>query len=355
MEEDHVDDGNRHRAWVFTRNNYTEDCINAVYALSLSSEGGACAKEIGEVCQTPHLQGCVCFPQAQAPKSWKQVCEMLPDFWVKAKSKNSRFDQMWNYCLKGTQPKVQWVEHGTDGADYGRDADAFVWGTCPADNRREDANTRAARNLALCKKRMIGDMDASIVALQLRNYEYGAKRLRAIEVAAEIVRLPGERGEIHEWHYGPPGCGKSYYCLHSKKGTIYKHEAVDKWWDDYDYEPNIIFDDVDESQTRNVARFKHMLDLEPFRVQVKGGSMNIRPKCVMISSNVHPSAVWGGVHLDAILDRLGDRIYEWRQSRFLMDCDGNYVKDYLGGRCPNPDWEMPPALALRQKMQEMFK
>lgn len=334
--EDHVDHGKtRHRSWVFTINNYTEADSNCVYALAVQSDGGACGAECVD---TPHLQGCVNFGSL---KTWQQVCDMLPRAYVAPKSSFSKFADWWNYCFKGEQSHDEWDQFNTDGPNYGRNADVYTWGECPADNKKEDANARAARNMPLCAKRDFKSMDAHIVALQLRNYQYGARALRAEAMESTLVPLPGDRGTHHEWHWGGPGSGKSHYIRNSHGPLgVYIHEASDKWWDDYDYEPVVILDDVGFGATKLAQQFKQILDQQVFRVQVKGGMMRIRPIRVCISSNHHPSDIWSGADLSAIMDRL--QVYHWTESRYLRSkITGCLILDVNKGRCPNPRWAPP--------------
>jgi len=338
METDHTDDGRLHRAWVFTVNNYTDNDCFLAYELAAKSASGA----VGAECVgTPHLQGVVFFDTL---KAWSQVCALMPRAYVAAKSKHSKFHQWWNYCFKGQQSHEEWNLLGTDGPNFGLNADVYTWGECPADNRREDAIARALRNMPLCMARNYKAMDANILALQLRNYKYGAEALRAQEVAPTLVPLPGERGSHHEWHWGEPGCGKSYYVrnCHGPLG-VYIHEGSDKWWDDYDYEPVVILDDVGHGAVKLTQMFKQVLDQQVFRVQVKGGMMRVRPVRVCISSNHHPSDIWSGADLAAILDRV--RVYHWEHCRYLRSkITGGLILDCNGGRCPNLDWAPPDDL-----------
>lgn len=208
MESDHKCDGRRHQAWVFTCNNPQEDDEVRAYALAAVSECGAVAWETGAL-GTPHLQGCVRFGTM---KTWKQVCAELPRCYVAAKAINSNFHQWWNYQFKGEQSREEWAELGTDGPNHGQNADVYTWGDCPSDNRKEDANAKASRNLASCMKRDYDTMDTSVVCHQLRNYQYGARAIRAARWRASCchyqvfvadttngttVHLPAERVTTH--------------------------------------------------------------------------------------------------------------------------------------------------------------
>jgi len=346
MQEDHKDEGGRHQNWVFTLNNFTAEDEHNAYELAYLSECGAIGAERGSE-GTPHLQGVVRFGTV---KTWSQVCAMLPRAYVAVKAKHSKFHEWWNYCFKGDQSHEEWDLEKTGGPSFGLGADVYTWGECPADKdeKKENANDRASRNMPLCMKRNYQDMDAHIVALQLRNYQYGARALRVAEMDPLLVSLPGVRGQHHEWHYGKPGCGKSYYVRNSHDPTmaVYIHEACDKWWDDYDYEPVVVFDDVDESAVKHIQRYKQLLDQTVFRVQIKGGMIRVRPIRVCITSNLHPRDIWSGPHLAAILDRV--QVFHWEHCRYhTSNITGKLILDINKDRCPNRTWQPPAGLTRR--------
>lgn len=104
----------------------------------------------------------------------------------------------------------------------------------------------------------------------------------------------------HEWVYGPPGTGKSYYA-YSHEGAYIK--SLNKWWDGYAGEEVVIIDDFGPNQECLIELLKHWTDVYPFRGEIKGGSIVIRPKKVIITSNYHPSELFKAVDRDAILRR----------------------------------------------------
>ena len=104
----------------------------------------------------------------------------------------------------------------------------------------------------------------------------------------------------HEWCYGPPGTGKSKYA-YSHKGAYIK--SLNKWWDGYKGEDIVIIDDFGPNQECLVELLKHWTDRYPFRAEIKGGSIVIRPKKIIVTSNYHPRELFKSVDSDAILRR----------------------------------------------------
>jgi len=299
----------RSRGWCFTINNYTDDEYEAVTLWEASYL--VVGKEVGDNL-TPHLQGYVYYDNARTFASVKKLNPRMHLEPAKGDAKQNE-----TYCSKSGV--------------------VFEKGTRPQTPKEKGENERdrCRRNLALCAKRKYAEMDPDIVAKQLRSYKYGAQHLR--EEEANVQNLEDIRGIHHEWHWSAePHTGKSHYV---ERGSFYKHQGVKGWFDDYDFEDVVVMDDIDEEQRRSAALFKALLGNSAFRTEVKGSMIFIRPKHVRITSNLHPNQIWSGVHLAAILDRLGPRIYHWKHRYHLAD-----------NRTPNPEWE--PAEGLDDDDEE---
>lgn len=301
------------RHWVVTCNNYTEADENEYFAVTLDPSCKCLwvGKEVGEEKGTPHLQGAVSFFEA---KSFEQMKRMFTRADLEQKSEVSTFAQMYDYTAKGQQSKDEWHRLRTKGPNYGLNADVFQHGMRPMDPRDkgEAQQERAKRNLAAMMEGRLEDVDPTVVASSLSALKFGAMEMK--KRLNPQLPIKGPRGTRHEWHWGVPNAGKTTYPAREWGAThsIYKHASDgDKWWDDYNFEDITVIEDVDESYAHQARFFKFLLDQEPFRAQVKGSSLMIRPGKVIVTSNFHPRQIWKGVHLEAILSRLGDRIYYW--------------------------------------------
>lgn len=87
------------------------------------------------------------------------------------------------------------------------------------------------------------------------------------------------------WFWGPPGTGKSH-----RARTMFGDRPVfvkgpTKWWDSYNGEEIVVIDDLGAQHEWMVDYLKVWADKYAFNAETKGGSMRIRPKIVVVTSN----------------------------------------------------------------------
>lgn len=85
------------------------------------------------------------------------------------------------------------------------------------------------------------------------------------------------------WIGGPSGCGKSTIAT-TKFGAYYFKDKT-KWWDGYNGEDTVVCEDVDLSWKDCFPYFKIWADRYQFNGEVKGGTVNLRPKRIIVTSN----------------------------------------------------------------------
>jgi hypothetical protein len=98
-------------------------------------------------------------------------------------------------------------------------------------------------------------------------------------------------GTVHNvWICGKTGTGKSKTVrdISKRDGRELYVKSHDRWWDDYDHEPDVLIKDVgtDFFKTK-VALLKLWADVYPFLADRKNrrGRMMIRPKRIFVTSN----------------------------------------------------------------------
>jgi len=263
----------RHRAWVFTINNYTDDDTDAVYALSQECQFCSVGKEVGDG-GTPHYQGFVMFATL---KAFAQVKELLVRAWIAPKAKRSTFTQAIAYTHK--------------------DNDYYEHGDPPIDPvaKGELQKDRAVRNLQAIMDKRYEDVDADVLVTQLRNYEYAAQRLKT---ARDGAAAPLDGVLDNMWVHGAAGVGKDTF-VNTLAPRAFIKEPDTKWWDGYDGDDDVTIRDLGPDHDPRVV--KVWADRYPFQAEVKGSSLGmIRPKRIFVTSNYSPEDLYEGADLDAV-------------------------------------------------------
>ena len=91
---------------------------------------------------------------------------------------------------------------------------------------------------------------------------------------------------------GPPGCGKSHLTTRLFPGAYWKPSG-DKWWNDYNGEATVVFDDLN-SGWFTMDEWKRVLDRNNYMGQTKGGYVALANTTSVITSNTlpHPYRDW---------------------------------------------------------------
>lgn len=114
------------------------------------------------------------------------------------------------------------------------------------------------------------------------------------------------------WICGPPRCGKDYAVKQLKDLFV---KPLNKWWDGYKGESNVLISDVDENHSKWIGSFlKIWCDRYPFIGEIKCSSIKIRPKRIYVTSNYTLETLFSGQILLALNDRFD-----------VYDCFGNEV------------------------------
>lgn len=242
----------RHRHFVFTLNNYKDK--DETYLSTLECKYIVWGYEYAPTTGTPHLQGFISFRDGKTDSA---VRKLLPGCFIEPARGTPA--EASAYCKK-EQPFFEAGELPVDkpkGHDWDvirRDAENGNWSNIPA-----DIVIRYPRNLQL-----------------LRSIAIGRSQL------LDLPRL------ANWWVHGPTGTGKSRGIRRAASAlgySIYLKEC-NKWWDGYDGEPVVL---LEEFEPLHVALLSGSLKLwgdhYPFRCEVKGGGLCIRPQHIIVTSN----------------------------------------------------------------------
>jgi len=312
-------EGKRYRHWVFTQHNYTDEECD--YVFSMRDVHGAsyvcCGREVCPDTGTPHLQGVVSFPTM---KSWKQLREILPDAYWRAKVTRSTFKQWSDYTKK-------------------EDQHPYEEGTLPADplEKGERGAAHWAEQIKCVEEGRYEDLHPQARALHLKSLEYAVAATAERKIPAACA-LDGHASTPNEWHWGVPGCGKSE---HAGADTQYEHDITNPWWTDYKG-GNVFVDEVTVTQGRKFAHvLKKLGHHRKMVVQRKYmGQASIRPPRVFVTSQANPACIFKGDDWIAIKRRY--KIYYWGEPFFIGANPDNprnpkWYNPTLGGPHPQPD------------------
>lgn len=104
---------------------------------------------------------------------------------------------------------------------------------------------------------------------------------------------PGEPKDKddNEWIYGEPGCGKTRFVKENYDSLFEK--SMNKWWDGFQHEDNILLDDFDH-QGKMLGHYLKIWGDRYFgwKGETKGGTIKPNYKKFIITSNYTPEQIW---------------------------------------------------------------
>ena len=122
----------------------------------------------------------------------------------------------------------------------------------------------------------------------------------------------------NEWHWGPTGLGKSRHCRTTWPDAYIK--MPNKWWDGYENEETVLIEDVQKEHHMLGYHFKIWADHYPFKAEVKGTTITLRPARVIITSNYSPADIWTDpAILEAIMRRFKVIEYKPKVSHSMFE------------------------------------
>lgn len=249
----------RSKNFIFTWNNPPLECKEI-----LSTYGAkylAYSHEIAPTIGTPHLQGFVCFPNA---RFFSAVCKQFKGCHLEVMKGD--LNQNADYCSKSSE-LIELGEKPKSRAEAG-ETNKERW--------------KSARALACA-----GTPDL-IMDDELYSRYYSTWK----KMAADHMPAPQTLSVLqNEWNWGSTGTGKSK-SARDRFPDAYIKDPKEKWWDGYAGQETVIIDDFDVFQKALGGDMKRWCDHYPFPAQVKGGTMLIRPKRIIVTSNYSPEEIW---------------------------------------------------------------
>jgi len=263
------------RDWCFTVNNYTTAEVEEIKAWEDTQPMKylVFGFERAPHTDTPHLQGYVYWNNARTFTALKDVFPRA--HWERARGDSL---QNRNYCLK--------IRPG-DGITPADPVPNALWheaGERPVSNKEKGALGKAFWDdtRALAEAGDFAAIDSKVYITHLQAiHRIASMHLKPVD------HLPDCRGI---WLHGPPGLGKSHMIRELLPGLYDK--CANKWWDGFTEGPACI-DDFDLAHACLGHHLKRWADRYAFTAEVKGGTVNIRPTWMAVTSNYTIDQVFG--------------------------------------------------------------
>lgn len=243
----------KQQGWVFTLNNYTEEDVERILHLPISSPSiqYVCfGKEIGEQ-GTHHLQGYIHF-KCQVRRG--TVSKALPNAYVAARKGD--LGEAIAYCKK-------------DGLFFSE-----------GNLRIPSKSSKWGDIIELAEEGKLDEIKEEYPLVYLMH----RPKLESL-MNPHLEAFEDDPKNHFEWWVGPTGTGKSRELWN--KFPVHYDKQLNKWWDGYLYHEVVAIEEADPKKCEHMAYFfKRWCDHYPFRAEIKNGHLNnIRPAKIIVTSN----------------------------------------------------------------------
>lgn len=250
---------NKSRNWCFTLNNYTNEEYHSAITEEVFIKYGIVGKEVGDN-GTPHLQG---YYHLHSNLTWKKLKDKLPR-------------AHWEICKGTPSSNIKYCS---------KENNFYEWGVKPLTQQEKGElgkrSWEEAKALAIEGK--LDEIAPSIYICQYSNLK---------RIMFDHQKKPtGLDTLTNHWIHGLSGTGKSR-MVWEKYPDAYRKMA-NKWWDQYNGEDVVVLEDVDLEMAKWIGFYlKIWADHYPFRAEIKGGSIMIRPKIFIVTSQYMIHQLW---------------------------------------------------------------
>lgn len=134
-------------------------------------------------------------------------------------------------------------------------------------------------------------VEDGIIAMQTVPTIVKAKNI--MNLTRHVEDLPFRYSYRNLWIWGPTGIGKSLWVRNNVVADKLFWKPLNKWWDGYNDEDVVVLDDIDRSHGFLGYYLKIWADRYVFTGEVKGSSVKLRPKSIIVTSQYRPEDIFG--------------------------------------------------------------
>lgn len=267
------------RCWLFTLNNperlYDETDFPTCNRLVWQ-------EEIGEKCGTHHLQGYVTFPDVlRRTQLTAMFHPAKPHLTVASGTPKENLA----YCTKETFPGAERFVFGDFSKGQGK--------------RKDIIDLRDAFKAGSSMKDVMDD--DNLVTTCARNLRFAD---RCVETYQRAPQAPEKRVKLC---IGPAGVGKTYCATKVRpdqrmEEDVYFLEDYG-FWEGYTGQEIVVLDEMNGHKVTPTV-LNRILDIYPYRVNIKGRSAPLMAKEINITANKPPSQWWKSFPTEALYRRI---------------------------------------------------
>lgn len=288
----------RAHSWCFTLNNYTPEELSVM--TSTNATYHIIGEELAPGTGTPHLQGYLHFASAKKLSTLRNTNGRAHYEVAKGTA-----EQNYTYCTKSA-----YVIHEN--------------GTMPEQGKRNDLTVIATE---VIEGRPIREIALDHPAEFVRYH-------RGLQMLETVVHPALKRPNMSVlWLWGATGVGKSRYAFDNYVNPYIKDST--KWWDGYSsLNDVIVLDDFDARMAyRDVLR---LLDIYPFRGEIKGGVVSVNCQKIIITCDRTPDKLYAHVSTGEF-SQIRRRIHEIRELKHNTEVN----TEVEGNTIPQPTSQEP--------------
>lgn len=283
---------NKAKHWCFTINNPTEldhaslvMFRNQVTYIVYGTENAVLRDSTGAT-KTPHLQGYFCLIGQKTRTSLSKILDR-----AHLEVKKGTVRDAIDYCKKGDQTHEEWHNHKTKGPHYGQNADVTEYGQEPLEQNQaghKASMEKYEETMRLAREGNFEEINSKHSLLYFNNIRNVRQEVINNKPREALQWKHGSPPNL--WIYGPTGTGKSKKVWDEYPQAYRK--MCNKWWDGYNDQEVVVLEDIGLTHEYLGDHLKIWADRFPFRAEMKGRTVMLRPQRLVITSNYHPEELW---------------------------------------------------------------